>query len=563
MTASSRRPARLPSRALTTLLVLPVLLGGCGGSGEPGLTERAGTAELRAALFDTILARSERRDATSPAKNQALGFDPFDEMRMLRDTVTRADTEEALFYALSRLSHSRRNRHLSLALVPGGLRLPDSAGVSAWGVPAPPALQAPVRILPDYGEEDGYFVGDVPSDPALAPDARPGDRVLSVNGMPVAAYETAVRPYHRYSTLISLRWKIAEDMARYSAAYPPALRSETLRLRVRRPDGAEVSYELPFLPPDDIVWQRVSEPFYPGFEVVRSTPTWDLWLPEGEAFGGGAGAGTGADAPDSRAPMVLVWYGFRETMLPDVDTLVALGAREGLLDRPMVIDVTRSRGGTLGAYAVQRLQPRPFRTIFGNVRLSDAIPPFVASKRADFEAGTINDGGVQETMDDGSWLMEWLDEDVMPALSGDDAYSNAVPFKGAHASKDSDGMLAPAPVHFRGPVAIISGPSGGSHLDQFNALFVDNGLGPLVGMTAGGFSNTWEWEEVLTFPGTDQPVVGYMYDIGHTIRPNGEILEGNPAEVDEWIPLTAAGHADYYARMLRAALDRIGVDWER
>jgi hypothetical protein len=54
-----------------------------------------------------------------------------------------------------------------------------------------------------------------------------------------------------------------------------------------------------------------------------------------------------------------------------------------------------------------------------------------------------------------------------------------------------------------------------------------------------------------------------MYDIGHTIRPNGEVLEGNPAEVDEWIPLTAAGHADYYARMLRAALDRLGVDWAR
>jgi hypothetical protein len=549
MTASPRRPARVRFGALAALLALPLLLGGCGGSGDPSLTERAGTPELRAALFDTILARSERRDATSPAKNRALSFDPFDEMRSLRDTVIEADTEEALFYALTRLSHSRRNRHLSLALVPGGLRLPDSAGVTTWGVPAPPALQAPVRILPDYGDEGGYFVADVPSDPALAPEVRPGDRVLSVNGIPVAEYEAAVRPYHRYSTLISLRWKIAEDMARYSAAYPPALRNEALRLRVRRLDGTEVGYELPFLSPDDIVWQRVSEPHYPGFEVVRSTPTWDLWLPEGEAVDG--------------APMVLVWYGFRETMLPDVDTLVALGAREGLLDRPMVIDVTRSRGGTLGAYAVQRLQPRPFRTIFGNVRLSDAIPPFVASKRADFEAGTINDGGVQETMDDGSWLMEWLDEDVMPALASGDAYSNAVPFKGAHASKDSDGLLEPAPVHFRGPVAIISGPSGGSHLDQFNALFADNGLGPLVGMTAGGFSNTWEWEEVLTFPGTEQPVVGYMYDIGHTIRPNGEVLEGNPAEVDEWIPLTAAGHADYYARMLRAALDRLGVDWAR
>ena len=83
-------------------------------------------------------------------------------------------------------------------------------------------------------------------------------------------------------------------------------------------------------------------------------------------------------------------------------------------------------------------------------------------------------------------------------------------------------------------------------IGQFNAIVVDNGLGFVVGMTAGGYSNTWEWEEILTFPGTDQPVVGFMWDIGHTIRPNGEVLEGNPAAVDEWVPLTADNTLEYY-----------------
>jgi hypothetical protein len=38
----------------------------------------------------------------------------------------------------------------------------------------------------------------------------------------------------------------------------------------------------------------------------------------------------------------------------------------------------------------------------------------------------------------------------------------------------------------------------------------------------------WEASEVLTFPGTDQPVVEFMWNVGRTLRPNGEILEGNP-----------------------------------
>ena len=108
---------------------------------------------------------------------------------------------------------------------------------------------------------------------------------------------------------------------------------------------------------------------------------------------------------------------------------------------------------------------------------------------------------------------------------------------------------------------VISGPHGGSHLDQFNSIVVDNDLGPIIGMPAGGYSNTWEWQEELVFPGTDQPVIGFMWSIGHTIRPNGEILEGNPAVPDVWEPLTAAGFADYYARLYghaEAWLDSIG-----
>ena len=285
------------------------------------------------------------------------------------------------------------------------------------------------------------------------------------------------------------------------------------------------------------MWSGLSEPRYPGTRNVLATPTYDFLVPV-----------------DPTGHVVLVWYGFRETMVPDVDRLVEYAAANDLLDHTLVMDVTRSRGGSLGPYAMQRLQPRPFRTTFGNLRLSDVIQPFIDEKRAEAADRGAMDSGVPEVIDDGTWLLDWLETDVAPALARGDAYSNSVPFKSAHAPRDSDGILEPAPVHFRGPVAIISGPSGGSHLDQFVSIISDNGLGPVVGMPPGGYSNTWEWEETLTLDPGGRPLVGFMWNIGHTLRPNGEVLEGNPVEVDEWIPLTADNVADYYAILLDRAL---------
>jgi len=524
---------RTLARGMMEAALAALAVAACGGpEADP-----AGTAELRAALFDTVLARSERREAFSPVKNQAMGYDPLAEMRALRDEVVGADTEETLFYALAKLSHARRDRHLDVALVPGGLTLPDSSGVDVWGGgEATPSRHAPVRIFPDYGSEGGYFVGDVADAEGIAVP-EPGTRIRSVNGMGIADWEMAIRPWIRHSSRAGFRWKAAEALPQATAALPPSLRTDSLRLEVTGGGGGTTTVTLPFLPAGDLPWRGVAEPRYPGARSLLKTVTYDL-----------LSGGEGSDW------LVLVWTGFRETMVADVDTLIAFAVRQGLLDRPLVVDVTRSGGGSLGAYALQRLQPRAFRTTFGNLRLSDVIAPFVEGKRADFAARTLNDGGVAETVDDGTWLMDWLENDVLAALERGDAYTDAVPFKLAHAPKDSDGVLRPADVHFRGGFAVISGPSGGSHLDQFNAIVKDNGLGPIVGMPAGGYSNTWEWEEVLTFPGTSTPVVGFMYDVGHTLRPNGEILEGNAAAVDVWIPLTAEGVGDYYPRLLEAAL---------
>ena len=57
---------------------------------------KVGTPELRAALFDTIMARTERREAWSPVKNDNLSFDPVQAMRAVREVVVSAETETEL-----------------------------------------------------------------------------------------------------------------------------------------------------------------------------------------------------------------------------------------------------------------------------------------------------------------------------------------------------------------------------------------------------------------------------------------------------------------------------------
>ena len=103
---------------------------------------------------------------------------------------------------------------------------------------------------------------------------------------------------------------------------------------------------------------------------------------------------------------------------------------------------------------------------------------------------------------------------------------------------------------------------GGASLkaDSFAAIVADNDLAYFIGMPAGGYSNTWEWEETLIFPISKKPVVGYMWSIGHTIRPNGEVLEGNPAAVDEYVPQTRDNYRDYYPLLVSMALEHLGFE---
>jgi hypothetical protein len=538
----NRRPTLRSSLWLLTLLFC---LTGCSPD-APQMLGPAGTPEMREALFDSILAMTARRTAFSVPKKEALGFDPLEEMEKLRGDVVGAETEDELFDALLRLSNARRDRHLSVGLVDSGLRPTFTDGLEVWSGPeVGDALEAPVRFRPDFGE-GGFFVSDVASQ--VGSDANAvdepefeklaiGDRVVAINGIQSEDLQKTLVPYFRYSSIPGLRWKIAEALSLRTALLPPTFIGEVLDLVIERADGSRITTSLPYFETESLTWTGTTEPAYPGYEIEWSTPTYDLYLPS-----------------EGQRNLILQWHRFESSsLLEDVDRLVAFGEENGLLDHAIIFDATRSGGGSLGAYAVQRIQPKPFKTTFGTLRLSDVIEPFVQDKREDFEAQRIYDGGGPETVDDGTWLMDWIENDLVAALENGDSVTVPVPFKLAHAPKDSDGVLQPAPVHFRGPLVVFLGPNGGSHLDQFISIVADNDLGHIMGMPPGGYSNTWEWGETLFFPGTYQPVVGFMWNIGHTIRPNGEVLEGNPAPLDESIPLTAGNATRYYEILMERA----------
>lgn len=104
-------------------------------------------------------------------------------------------------------------------------------------------------------------------------------------------------------------------------------------------------------------------------------------------------------------------------------------------------------------------------------------------------------------------------------------------------------------------------PWGGSNLDQFASMVADNPRTGIhtIGMSMGGYSNTWEWAETVDVPGIGP--VDFEWNIGHTIRPNGQILEGNPSLAADWLPLTRDNFQGYFDFLMTRALNHLGHQW--
>ena len=169
-----------------------------------GLPGCAAPPELSAVqlgeLFDEIIRKTEQREAFSEIKESNVGFSALEDMKKLRSEFIRAETETELYYALWKLSNARRDAHLRVGPVDGGLQIPEEA----------PCVSAPIHVLPDYSDihNPTFFVAAVGSGlttPKL------GDTIVGVNGRSIAQYVEEFTPWIRHSTLPGLYWHMAHQ----------------------------------------------------------------------------------------------------------------------------------------------------------------------------------------------------------------------------------------------------------------------------------------------------------------------------------------------------------------
>ena len=477
------------------------------------------TGQLEA-LFDDIISKTERREAFSEVKESNIGYSAIEDMKKLRSEFVASRTGTDLYYALSKLSNARRDRHLRVGPVDGGLLAPDRECVSA-----------PINVLPDLSDihNPTFFIARL-TQGRTSPKV--GDVIVGVNGRSMAEYMDEFTPWIRHSTLHGLYWRMAYGMPKQIPTTPPRLYSSRLDLTLEDSSGQQYDVSLPY---NYGCYSLNSRHSTAGFVEVMQRENFNVWLDR------------------SRQVVLLQWLDFEYSLIQDIVDLMKYAEREQILDYDMIIDVSWSSGGSRGAYAMQRLVDEPFRVTFGNVRLSDLGKERVereANRQLDTSAPSIFGLNLGR-----SWLIDWARTDAMEAIRRGDEYTPPVPFKLAHLPKDSDGILQPAPVHFSGEVAIINARTwGGSHLDQFTAMYVDNDLATFIGMPTGGYSNTWEGDETLRLPETGRPLAQFMWSIGHTIRPNSEVLEGNPAQPDHYIPRTRDNFQGYHQMLFDTAL---------
>ena len=540
-----------------------------------------GTAQDRAALFDYILEATLARTAFSPFKIANIGATGYDsiedlvtgESLKLRDEIVAADTDEKLFYALQKLSSARWDSHLHVYPVEGGIELDDynpgnGGKIEDW------TPHAQIKFKPDFGDPDNYrlFISDFATSlTAGGSDVAPqiGDILISVNGVSAADYLAKLSQYHGKSSLNSLWWDLAYSLPLKTWFVDPSLYDDNISLKLERADGHQFEMALPYARYDSIDWAGHDDLYtditrvdyvanregfaeadvvrsarkYPGFEHLFSTPGYDGWVNEG------------------KKTFLLQWNQFQRDIRADVQELVDYASANDKLDYAVIWDGTASRGGSHGVWILQRLQDQPYRITFGNLRISDTTQALSDELRSNYVAKIAAQGRHVDVPtvrsivepDNGQFLLDWLDNDLAKAITDVQAYSSNVPFKNYYLPTYADGIVHPAEVHFTGPLVLLVGPAGCSQVDQFVSMVVDNDLGFSVGMKSGGCSNTWEWEEDLEFPISGKPVARYMWSVGHTIRPNSEVLEGNSSPVDVYIPLTSTNYLEYNKLLLDAA----------
>ncbi len=316
---------RAPSLFTRALYVLVTIIGAfTWGLSSPVLADTS-TPEDRAALFDYILAKTLEREAFSPVKNCRLGLDIEKEMRKYRSELIAADTDEKVFYALEKISNARKDRHLKVSLVEGGLSLPGAVEDDSL-VP-----HAPIRFSVDFGTPGHYFVfvsDFVENIRKYTGDEFPevGDKLLAINGQPIDEYRRAIEPFHRYSTVEGFWWRFAYWIPQKSYIFPSHFYGENISLFLEKTGGKRYRLDLPYLSPDKISWSNLGRPIYTNFSLIFTAQTFDFYNHDQE-----------------KPVLLLVWHGFRSDLIKDIDRLMEFAVQNSFSRTPGLLALSSRR----------------------------------------------------------------------------------------------------------------------------------------------------------------------------------------------------------------------------
>jgi|GEM_PF-249020 len=483
----------------------------------------------RTAFFDDFVVKTWNRTAWSPVKWETWGttFERELEVRGLRWEFANADSRIELLRAIHKLNYARRDHHLLLQLTASEI---DNRF-------------APVKFYPDLSDEGDpfFFVTNLTSEIVEAGVDR-GDRLIAVNGIPTNEYLWMLVPYMRGSTRRHMYLKEAPlYLSARNDLFGPELYQDSdsvsyLLEYQNSGEWYEVTLAFDFDTAEEIEWLHA--PAVLGNRAANAERYRNFY----ERFGFELVFDNELDAAlylNRNIRVALVeWYDLEDTEQSVAD-LLAAAERENALDYDVIVDGTHGSGGTGSEFVVRALADVPLKNTFGNVRVDD------------LRFALRNKGN------HGPDVEAWIDDAIAQELS----YTTNEPFKLRNFPRGSEGMMEPGEQHFAGNKVMLFFPWGGSNLDQFASMVTDNPqLGiHTIGMTMGGYSNTWEWADTLDVPSIGP--VQFEWNIGHTVRPNGEVLEGNPARAEEWVPFTRDNFDSYFEILLTRALEHLGHQW--
>jgi len=495
--------------------------------------ERCTDADGRELLFDWLIEKTLENESFSDIKNRRLELDFENDAEVYRQEFRDADTDQKLARVLLKLNNLRRDRHLrfdnykSSCGITGSLTYDDSQTF------------APVRFAPDFSlDKYSYFVSDhrLPTSSVIN-FVSIGDKLIKVNGIPIRDYIDLLDPYLRYSSENHMRWLAARYLRVKNELFGDELyrSSDKVNYTLRKSHGGEYTIRLsygfgsnwknhedPGLDERDIGYRGyVPHCKFVNYANILDRPHCRLW------------------EHNTENRIIINWMGFNiddaaTDLEEDIAALVSEAEKRNMLDWDVILWAPFCSGGSNSPKVVQILTNRYFKTTFGNIRLSDLTKSYNFS---------------------GTKIDNWVEEE---AKSNADYTSNQ-PFKLRHAGIGENGVIPPADKSFTGNMVAVFSSLSGSNYDQFASIIIDNNLMLTLGQPTGGYSNTFEVpgrcrdDLIITCPETGEELVIWQWSVGHTIRPNGEVLEGNPAEPHFIYDLTAENHQTYWDDLLSKA----------